>query len=264
MKITSVVVLAIVILTTAGNAQDRVLLQPAELTTGETPVWLKAYRFGQQQFTFVRIKYTSRAIGRRTSQDWRTDHPNADERLASLIRTKTSLATDHKVLELTSDDLLNHKLIYIVEPGLMQLTNAEVGALQRYLKNGGLLVLDDSFGDDQYENIQSELKRVCPSKQLEEVPLDHPIFHCVFNFTERPQVRSENVDSIQDWRKMVGSVAYRCIKDENGQIVVLVCHNTDLGDGWARLGDDSAYAKDYADKCAGPFGLNLVFHALTK
>lgn len=262
---TKLVTLAVVaLLSLSSYAQESRVRQPANLAAETPPAWLKDYQFEQAHFTFVRIKYSSAFLGSRPQHHWRTDYPTADEKLAAYIQSHTVLTTDQQFLELTSDELPKHKLLYLVEPGTMSLSDAEVKALRGYLKSGGLVVLDDSFGSEQYEHIKWELRRIAPSMQLSDLPLEHPIFHCVFDFSEKPQVPSERVGTKEEWKQRVGPPVYQCLRDENGRVVLVLCHNTDLGDGWARLGDGSAYARDYSDLYAGPLGLNLIFFALTQ
>ena len=63
-------------------------------------------------------------------------------------------------------------------------------ALRRYLLNGGFLMVDDFWGDDEWENFYEQIKRVFPDREPEELPLDHEIFHCVYRLKEKPQVPS--------------------------------------------------------------------------
>ena len=43
----------------------------------------------------------------------------------------------------------------------------------------------------------------------------------------------------------------------------IICHNTDLGDGWEREGEDEWYFREFAEKKAYPMGINIIFYALT-
>ena len=56
---------------------------------------------------------------------------------------------------------------------------------------------------------------------------------------------------------------YRAIYDDKGRIMVMICHNTDLGDGWEREGEDEWYFKEFAEKKSYPMGINIVFWAMT-
>ena len=56
---------------------------------------------------------------------------------------------------------------------------------------------------------------------------------------------------------------YKAIHDDQGRIMVFICHNTDLGDGWEREGEDAWYFHEFSEKKAYPLGINIVTYALT-
>ena len=86
-----------------------------------------------------------------------------------------------KHLALTDPELFDYPFIYIVEPGRLIFSDEEVEALRRYLHNGGFLMVDDFWGEEEWYNFYSQIRRVFPNRQPEELPLDHPIFHCVYD-----------------------------------------------------------------------------------
>ena len=45
--------------------------------------------------------------------------------------------------------------------------------------------------------------------------------------------------------------------------MVMICHNTDLGDGWEREGVYEYYFREFSEKKAYPLGINIVFYAMT-
>ena len=92
------------------------------------------------------------------------------------------------VLELSDPKLFEYPFIYIIEPGDLMFHEPEVLALRKYLGNGGFLMVDDFWGDEEYENFYRELKRVFPNREPLEVPLEHEIFHCVYDLKEKPQL----------------------------------------------------------------------------
>ena len=51
--------------------------------------------------------------------------------------------------------------------------------------------------------------------------------------------------------------------DPEGRLVAVICHNTDLGDGWEREGEDPWYFKEFAEKRAYPMGINIITYAMT-
>jgi hypothetical protein len=54
----------------------------------------------------------------------------------------------------------------------------------------------------------------------------------------------------------------RAIFDRDGRMMVLITHNTDLGDSWEREADDPTYFYKFAAN-GYAFGINVVLYALT-
>jgi hypothetical protein len=46
-------------------------------------------------------------------------------------------------------------------------------------------------------------------------------------------------------------------------MMAIICHNTDLGDGWEREGMDARYFKEFSEKWSYPMGINIVTYAMT-
>jgi len=234
------------------------------------PVWETANpEMPHDKFTFVRIRYES--WGGRWGA-WETDYPDSDLNFSYRLQQLTSMQVDPegKVIELTDPELFDYPFIYIIEPGSLAFKSEEVVALRRYLLNGGFLMIDDFWGDEEYENLYQEMKRVFPEYEPQELPLEHPIFHCVFDLKEKPQVPAIN----QALRGRASGITwergedtrvphYKGIFDEKGRMMVIICHNTDLGDGWEREGEHQCYFHEFSEKKAYPLGINIVFYAMT-
>lgn len=231
------------------------------------PNWEIDREFADDVFTFVRIRYGSFSGWRR----WSTDYPDSDLNFSYRLQQLTSLKVDPqgKILELTDEELFNYPFIYIIEPGGLQFTEEEVVALRRYLLNGGFLMVDDFWGESEWDNFYHEIKRVFPDREPMELPLEHPIFHCVYDLKEKPQIPSIGV---AQWGRASGvtwerpdakEVHYRAIFDDEGRMMAFICHNTDLGDGWEREGEDPWYFREFSEKKAYPMGINIVFYAMT-
>ena len=56
---------------------------------------------------------------------------------------------------------------------------------------------------------------------------------------------------------------YKGIFDDRGRMMAIICHNTDLGDGWEREGMDPGYFKEMSEKWSYPMGINIVYWAMT-
>lgn len=248
------------------------------------PDWEANKEFSHDVFTFVRIRYSSgyggreyrgrsgRGYGRGFSGgNWATDYPDSDLNFSFRLHQLTSMEVnpDGVVLELTDPKLFDYPFIYIVEPGRLVFSAEEVKILRRYLLNGGFLMVDDFWGEDEWYNFYREIKRVFPNREPRELKLSHPIFHAVFDLKEKPQIPSIGV-ALQGrshgitWEREDARVPhYKAIYDDKGRIMSIICHNTDLGDGWEREGEDEWYFREFSEKKAYPLGINIVFYAMT-
>ena len=242
-----------------------------------TPNWTNAPGFEKDVFTFARIRrdeehYTSASAG-----SWWTDFPDSDLNLSFRIQQMTSIRVDPdgRVLNLTDKDLFDYPWIYMVEPGSLLLKDEEVPILRRYLLNGGVLMADDFWGERQWEAFQREIKRALPEHDFEELPMEHPLFHCVFdlkgpkNSLQTPNIgqgrRSQRTHvtwEYHDGERCI-DVHIRAILDEKGRILVIACHNVDNGDGWEREGEDDYFFHEFSEKRAFPLGINIVFYLMT-
>ena len=240
------------------------------------PDWEIDKEFKEDVFTFVRIRYDSYGGYRRRGGGWDTDYRDSDLNFSLRLQELTSLKVnpDPIVLELTDPRLFDYPFIYIIEPGALVFHEAEVEALRKYCFNGGFLMVDDFWGDSQYENLRMELKRVFPDRDPQEVPLEHEIFQCVYPMKEKPQVPAISAayrmrdGRYGSWERTYdGSDTrtphYRAIYDDDGRIMVFICHNTDLGDGWEREGEAQWYFEEFSVKKAYPMGINIVTYAMT-
>jgi hypothetical protein len=238
------------------------------------PEWTNAPAFKKDVFTFVRIKYSvdgKYGFGG-TEERWKIDAPDSDLNFSYRLQQMTSMKVDPngRVLMLTDTNLFNYPFIYIVEPGRLTFTDEEAPTLRRYLLNGGFLMCDDFWGDQEWKNFAQELKRVFPDREPQELPVDHPIFSCVFPLKEKPQVPgiiwfTRYHLTYEARRSDTGTQTphYRAIFDDKGRIMVICCHNTDLGDGWEREGENEEYFKQFSERLAYPMGINIVYWAMT-
>jgi hypothetical protein len=187
------------------------------------------------------------------------------------LQQLTSLKVNPRpvVVELTDPELFDYPFVYMIEPGTLYVSDEEVKALRRYLLNGGFMMVDDFWGEYEWQNFYQEIKRVFPDREPEEVPLSHEIFQCVYQMKEKPQVPAIGWGARQGitWEPRRESDTrtpyYRAITDDAGRIMVFICHNTDLGDGWEREGEDEYYFREFSVKKAYPMGINIVTYAMT-
>lgn len=236
------------------------------------PVWETDQDFKQDTFTFARVQYSDGyggGWGRRGGK-WRTDYPDSDLNFSLRLQQLTSLKVNPEpvIVQLTDPKLFDYPFLYMIEPGNLLFNDEEVVALRKYLMNGGFMMVDDFWGDDEWFNFYQQIKRVFPEREPKEVPLEHEIFQCVYPLKEKPQVPSINAFySGYSFEGRYGSSTrtayYKAIYDDADRIMVFICHNTDLGDGWEREGENKEYFAEYAVKKSYPLGINIVTYAMT-
>ena len=163
----------------------------------------------------------------------------------------------------------HYPFIYIIEPGELTFSGDEVKALRKYLLTGGFLMVDDFWGEAEWQNFEREFRRVFPTREIVELPLEHEVFQCVFPLKEKPQVPNPGT-AIQGapygitWERTDAETPhYRGVYDDDGRLMAIFCHNTDLGDGWEEESRNEWYFKEFSEPKAYPMGINIIFYSMT-
>jgi hypothetical protein len=238
------------------------------------PMWTNAPAFKKDVFTFVRLRYSSFSFDRRGGRRWSTDFPDADLNLSFRLQQMTSLKVDPNglVLDITDPRLFKHPWCYMIEPGGLRFSEEEAATLRKYLLNGGFMMVDDFWGEEEWENFYTEIKRVFPDREPQELSMKHPIFHTVFDIRlSKNEMQVPAVDrgvasqfSGVTWERTdARDVHFKGIFDDKNRMMVFIAHNTDNGDGWEREGENHYYFKEFSEKKAYPLGINVIFYAMT-
>ena len=227
-------------------------------------------------FTFCRVAY--RQVRREPNgQGWRTDYPDADRnlmlRLSQLtttpIRTTREGRPDHIIVQLSDDAIFQCPFVFMSDVGTMAMNPEEAERLREYLLRGGFLWVDDFWGEYAWDAWVDELGKALPPAvyPIADIPPGDIIFNALYNVYDVPQV-----PSIQFWRRSGGATSergagsavphLRGVRDEQGRIIVLMSHNTDVADGWEREGEDEEFFFRFSPK-AYALGINIVLYALT-
>ena len=180
--------------------------------------------------------------------DWYAN-PSSLPNLLSAIRSRTRLrvAAEEKVVTLSDDDLWNVPYLYMTGHGNVHWSDRDLATLRRYLQQGGFLHADDNYGMDA--SIRRELARLFPDHPLVEVPLEHPIYHLVYDFPRgMPKIH------VHDGKPAQGFGIFL-----EGRLVVFYSYQSDLGDGW----EDPEVHHDTPEKreAALKMGVNLFAYA---
>jgi hypothetical protein len=236
------------------------------------PNWTNPPAFKRDVFTFARVHYSvdgTHGFGKDPETRWAIDSPNSDLNFSWRLQQITSMLTDPdgRFIKITDKELFDYPFIYVVEPGRLTWTDEEIPILQRYLLNGGFLMFDDFWANREWDAFEIEMKRLFPKRPIEDLPLTHPIFTMVMDLKEKPQVPGVEhfvrYGRTHERGEEGAEVHYRGISDDKGRLMVMICHNTDLGDGWEREGDNPDYFHQFSEKKAYPMGINILVYTMT-
>ncbi len=205
-------------------------------------------------FLFCRISFRNNPYG--DGAGWDVDYERADLNLSFRLSELTK--TPYKC-----------PFIMMTEPGGSYFDPAEAAALRDYLLRGGFLWADDFWGTRAWINWAGEIAKALPPSQypIVEVPLDHELFHMLYDVREFPQI-----PSIGFWLGTGGATSERgldsavpharAIFDDHRRIMVLITYNTDFGDAFERETDDRSYFLEFAPR-GYAFGVNALIYAMT-
>lgn len=183
--------------------------------------------------------------------DWYAN-PSSLPNLIHALRTRTTLPVDPDEvrLRLTDSRLWEFPFIHVTGHGNIKLSQVEVERLRDWLARGGFLHVDDNYGLN--ESFRREIARVFPDRPLVEVPLDHAIYHLVYEFPRGlPKIHEHDGKPPKGYGIFLG-----------GRLAVFYSHESDLGNGWEDVGtypDDPPQLHEEALK----MGVNLFVYAAT-
>jgi hypothetical protein len=175
------------------------------------------------------------------------------------------------IIDITTKEIEKYPFVYAAAAGRMALEDDEVRTLRHYLLNGGFLMADDFWGDEQWHHFYDEMKRVFPEREPVELTLDDRIFHSVLDFKKLPQIPSVGTFlsyriSYEPWPTYVekdhGPHFYG-IYDDKKRMMVLICHNNHFGDGWEHETDDESYFDTFSEPMGYPMFINILAYATT-
>lgn len=241
------------------------------------PTWPVSKELPNDTFTFARLRYNSMSRGGRgwgrSNRKWATDYPDSDMNMSYRLQQLTSLQVNPNgaVVDIHPEQIRHFPFLYMIEVGDIDLTDEEAKTLREYMLNGGFIMVDDFWGTREWDNFEVALKQIWPDRKIEEIPLEHEIFHMVFPLKVKPQIPhirfAEYVinQGITYEFDKPGSehVHYRGYFDDKRRLMMVICWNTDTGEGWEQEGTDPWYFKEFSEKYAYPLGINIIFYSLT-
>jgi uncharacterized protein DUF4159 len=238
------------------------------------PVRTPPLNFEDGGFTACKLMYTS---NRREAGGigWSTDYPfaaiNLMTRLSELTKTRVSHDNQHEVnywvVRLTDPTLFDCPVLLGTDVGTASFSDDEATRLREYLLKGGFLWVDDFWGTESMEQWTEQMRKVLPEYPIFDVPPEHPIRSTLFSINQ-----VEQVSSINFWRRSGGDTSergydsphadFRAIADGKGRVVVIMTHNTDIGDSMERESEDPEFFAKFSPN-GYALATDIVLYALT-
>ncbi len=217
------------------------------------------------EWVFARFMY--RAVTTRYGRmgNWTIDYPRSDRHLSAAVRRLTRIqarSVEEPVAAEDGDDIYNWPWLYAVEVGHWDLTDLQAAKLRDFLKRGGFFMCDDFHGTWEWNTFVASMKKVLPDSPIVDIPNSDPIFHTVYDLDHRYQVPGEQfVRSHRTYEKDGFEPRWRGIYDDKGRLMVVICHNMDLGDSWEHA-DNPLYPEEYS-ALGFRIGINYIVYAMT-
>ena len=223
-----------------------------------------------REFHFTRGIYSSGGRGGfwggRGRGSWCIDHPKAEEQFLGVLDRLTGIDAHHygNAIALDDPDLRRFPILYMLEVGRMAMTEEEVEGLRSYLLAGGMLIIDDFWGNREWFNWEMEIRRVLPEYPIEELTMDHEVYRSYYQVDTILQVPAfrRGWTDYSDTSEQGGIHARNFgIFDENRRLLVAINWNTDLGDAWEWM-EQPTYPLRFSTY-AYQMGVNYVIYGMS-
>jgi hypothetical protein len=161
----------------------------------------------------------------------------------------TQISKDVPYVEVGSKDLYLYPFVHMTGHGNVVFSRAEASNLRDYLLAGGFLHIDDNYGMNEY--VRSEIQKVFPEHDLQEIPSNHEIFTVHYKLGGLPKIHEHDGKRPQ---------AFGIFHE--GRLILLYTYETDLSDGW----EDQRVHNDPEDKRqqALKMGANILYYVYTR
>ncbi len=195
---------------------------------------------------------------------WTMDYPRSDRHFSVALRRLTRIHTRsvEEPINLDDSDQYDWPWLYGVEVGHWNLSDAQAKSLREFLLRGGFFMCDDFHGTEEWAVFLAGMKRVFPDREIVDLDNNDPIFHIVYDLSDRYQVPGEQYVRSGNTYEYDGYKPYwRGIYDDHGRVMVAICHDMDLGDSWEHA-DNPEYPQQFS-ALGIRIGVNYVTYAMS-
>ncbi len=228
------------------------------------------------EWTFARLMYppVGRYYGgfqfngtwREGASNWAMDYPRSDRHLAQAVRrlTRVQARSVEMPVDLDTGDVFDWPWLYGVEVGHWDLTGEQAKAMREYLLRGGFFMCDDFHGAIEWDVFAASMKKVFPERPIVDIPASDAINHTLYDLDQRYQVPGAlflETGLTYEKGETGKTPHWRGIYDSEGRLVVVICHNMDLGDSWEHA-DNPLYPAKYSD-LGIRIAMNYLIYSMT-
>jgi len=222
----------------------------------------------EAEFHFARLVYRNSPYSRRGYYGrgggaWTTDYPDAEYHVMQGIGRFTGIdiaevdpdGNGGRWIQLIDERVFDYPWLYAVEVGQWLLDDSEAKLLREYLDRGGFLMVDDFWGEREWEIFVDSMQRVFPDKRIQELGEEHELLHVLYDLNQRTQIPGRGGPRPE-------KPHWRGIFDDDGRLMVAINFNIDMGDAWEHA-DDPLYPHKFT-AFAYQLGVNYVSSSLTR
>jgi hypothetical protein len=215
------------------------------------------------EFAFGRLRYRSPLDGRGFYARWGIDANKGDRLFIGILRrlTRIDVQPVETIIDIESDEVFNYPFLFAVSVGDWQLSPSQAARLREYFRRGGFLMVDDFHNEREWSRFMAGMRQIEPAAEVVELPPSAPAFHVLFDLEERVRVPGANVVHGSGVERGGIEPHWRAVLDARGRMMVAICFNMDVGDGW-EFADDPSYPEREAS-AAIRLGTNYVLYAMT-
>jgi hypothetical protein len=203
------------------------------------------------EFVFASCKYGGEA------SDWESASLVPANLIDSIARyTSIPVKPAGEDADLGTEQIFNYPFVWMTGHLPVRFTDVERANLKKYVERGGFFVCDDHNHDQEgifSKTARDEIERIFG--KLVEVPKEHPIYHCFFEFSDGPPATSHELNGWGD--QLVHKSLYGVF--HNGRLSLLFS-NKDYSSEWSFHPDTKREMQVDPTR----FGVNLIIYALTR
>jgi len=200
------------------------------------------------EFVFAQIKHDGL---------WNV-HPGAATALLMKLRRYTSVRVNLKRagVNLEKDDLSSYPFLYLTGLDDFSFSRNEIGALQRYLNDEGVLLINNGLGLGTFDAaVRRELKNILPNMSLQPIPSGHSLYSSLFDVST---VRYS--PSLAMSKPELKNQPYLLGVSIDGDLRVIYSPY-DLEAGWLEV--DYPMMKGYESVSSQRLGINMIIYLMT-